>query len=49
MGKGVGQGGGDVSQLQDSAVVVMHVGEGGTSSRAGAGTGQGGGCLVVIH
>ena len=34
--------------VNSKTVVVLHVG-GGTSSRAGAGTGQGGGCLVVIH
>ena len=51
MGRGVGQGGADVSQLQDCGSVACGGGGKGDKflSRAGAGgAGQDGGCLVVV-
>ena len=52
MGRGVGQGGADVSQLQDLGSVAC--GGGGSReeflARAGAGgAGQDGGCLVAVN
>ena len=38
--------------VNSKTVVVVHVGEGGGDkflARAGAGAGQNGGCLVVVH
>ena len=49
MGRGVGQGGSDVSQIQDCGSVACGVGRDEFLARAGAGAGQDGGCLVVVY
>ena len=51
MGRGVGQEGTDVSQLQDCGSGACGGGVRGDKflARAGAGAGQDGGCLVVVH
>ena len=45
MGKGVGQGGADVSQLQDCGRVAY----GGGGEGIGAGAGQNGGSLLIVY